>query len=239
MTQLGLLPLTRNDAGYLLLETRSFGAEADSARNSLSQLTAKGLESLFGPTSEPLYPYVSLPEADRDLGRRVRGAVKGKTAAVNLGVGNNDAKRVDELFERKLIALLVTSGYRVLLDRGAGDDELKRMDGLERFLRQRGLSASRVLPDRIEAADVMTWEGSLSAFAGITSETDLYIGYDSAGGHLAGALGVPTITVFAGAPNARMRERWSPRGPARVDVVAVEQGENADAVLRRVEELLP
>ncbi len=244
MTQLGLLPLTRSDAGYLFLETRSFGAQADSARKSLSQLTAEGLESHFGPTSEPLYPYVSLPETDRDLGRRVRGAVQGKTVAVNLGVGNNDAKRVDDVFERVLIALLVTKGYRVLLDRGAGEDELKRMDRIEKFLCERGLSVTRivsdpVLPDRIDAADVMTWQGSLSAFAGITAAADLYIGYDSAGGHLAAALGVPLISVFAGAPNARMRERWSPRGLARADVVAVEQGESADAVLRRVEELLP
>ena len=96
-----------------------------------------------------------------------------------------------------------------------------------------------MLPDRIEAADVMTWQGSLSAFAGITAAADLYIGYDSAGGHLAAALRVPVISVFAGAPNDRMRERWSPRGPARADVIAVEQGEIADAVLGRVEELLP
>ncbi len=244
MTQLGLLSLTPKDVGYCFLETRSFGAETDSARKSLSQLTAKGLESLFGPTSEPLYPYVSLPEADLDLGRRVRGAVQGKTVAVNLGVGNNDAKRVDDTFERRLIALLVTRGYRVLLDRGAGEDELKRMDRLEEFLCERGLSVSRIvsdgmLPDRIEAADVMTWQGSLSAFAGITAAADLYIGYDSAGGHLAAALRVPVISVFAGAPNDRMRERWSPRGPARADVIAVEQGEIADAVLGRVEELLP
>ena len=248
MTQLGLLPLTPNDAGYCFLETRSFGAATDFSRGegnrdaageSLSRLTADRLEYLFGPTSEPLYPYVSLPEADRDLGRRVRRAAKGKTAAVNLGVGNNDAKRVDDVFERELIALLVTRGYRVLLDRGAGEDELKHMDRLEEFPGERGLSVSRILPDRIGAADVMTWEGSLSAFAGITAEADLYIGYDSAGGHLAAALGVPLITVFAGAPNARMRERWLPRGPARADVVAVEQGDRADAVLRRVEELLP
>ena len=248
MTQLGLLPLTPNDAGYCFLETRSFGTTTDSSRGqgardaageSLSRLTADRLEHLFGRAGEPLYPYVSLPETDRDLGRRVRRAVNGKTVAVNLGVGNNDAKRVDDAFECELIALLVAKGYRVLLDRGAGADELKRMDRLETSLDRQGLSVSRIVPESIEAADVMTWEGSLSAFAGIAAEADLYIGYDSAGGHLAAALGVPLITVFAGAPNPRMRERWSPRGRAHADVVAVEQGESADAVLRRVEELLP
>ena len=55
------------------------------------------------------------------------------------------------------------------------------------------------------AANVITWEGSLSGLAGLIGVADLYVGYDSAGGHLAAALGVPAISLFAGAASARMR----------------------------------
>jgi ADP-heptose:LPS heptosyltransferase len=46
----------------------------------------------------------------------------------------------------------------------------------------------------------------------------LYVGYDSAGQHVAAALGVPLISVFAGAANERMRARWTPHaaGPCWV-----------------------
>ena len=248
LTQLGLLPLTRRDAGYCFLETRSFGSgenaidpplENAARPFSLPRLTGLRLQSLFGDHTEPVYPYVSLGPRDRRLGLSVREACGPRVAAVNLGVGSNEAKRLDDEFERELVALLVGQGYRVLLDRGAGKDELGRMDVLETSLIGRGLSVSRVRHDRIKVADVMTWEGSLSAFAGLIAGSDLYIGYDSAGGHLAAALGVPVITVFAGPPNRRMRERWSPWGRSRADVVDVGPKEKADSVLRRVEELVP
>ena len=259
LTQLGLLPVTGDDAGYYFLETRSFGSAGNTTdtppekpapeksipASALSELTGLYLQNLFGGDAEPVFPYVSLPEADRDLGRRVHEAaegvkgVKGKIAAVNLGVGSNEAKRVAGEFERELIGLLVGRGYRVLLDRGAGEEELARMDGLESLLVGRGVSVSRIRQDHIEPADVMTWEGSLSAFGGLIAGADLYVGYDSAAGHLAAALGVPVITVFAGAPNGRMRERWSPWGGSRTDVIDVDPGDEANSVLRRVGERLP
>ena len=248
LTQLGLLPLTRDDAGYCFLETRSLGSEesgpnAPSANptgaSSLPELTGLRLQTLFGEDSEPVYPYVSLAARDRGLGLSVREACGPRLAAVNLGVGSNEAKRLDDEFERELIGSLVGKGYRVLLDRGTGEEELARIRRLESSLIGRGLSVSRIRRDRIEPADVMSWEGSLSAFAGLISASALYVGYDSAGGHLAAALGVPAITVFAGAPNLRMRERWSPWGRSRADVVEVGPEEEADSVLRRVEELVP
>lgn len=248
LTQLGLLPLTRRDAGYCFLETRSFGSRENAidpllenaARPlSLPRLTGLRLQGLFGDDTEPVYPYVSLGPPDRRLGLSVREACGPRLAAVNLGVGSNEAKRLDDEFERELVALLVGRGYRVLLDRGAGKDELGRLDVLEASLIGRGLSLSRIRHDRIKLADVMTWEGSLSAFAGLIAGSDLYIGYDSAGGHLAAALGVPVITVFAGAPNRRMRERWSPWGRSTAEVIDVGSAEKTETVLGRVEELLP
>ena len=249
LTQLGMLPLTRRDEGYCFLETRSYSATGNTASSlpahasrvsSLPQWTALQMRSLFGGGPEPIRPYVDLALQDRRLGASLR-AVCGpaRLAAVNFGVGSNEAKRLDEPFERDLIGMLAGQGYRVVLDRGAGEGELSRMNALETALTERGLSLSRIHHDAVQPADVMTWEGSLSAFAGLLTVADLYIGYDSAAGHLAAALGTPLVSVFAGAPNRRMREMWSPWGRSVAKVVDVHPGEKSDSVLRRVEEFLP
>jgi len=70
--------------------------------------------------------------------------------------------------------------------------------------------------------------------------SDVYVGYDSAGQHIAAALGVPTVSVFTAAAPERHAERWRPYGPAPVHVVhetavgkAVEkQKEIAEEVVR-------
>ena len=125
-----------------------------------------------------------------------------------------------------------------MLDRGAGEKELRRMDHLEQSLIESGYSLSRIDRNGLQLADVMTWEGSISSFAGLIGAADLYVGYDSAGGHLASSLGVPVITIFAGAPNQKMRERWSPWGCSTTNVISVSANEEGNLTLERVEELL-
>jgi ADP-heptose:LPS heptosyltransferase len=83
---------------------------------------------------------------------------------------------------------------------------------------------------------VIIWEGNLSGLAGLIGAADLYEGYDSAGGHLAAALGVPANSIFAGACSARMRERWSPWGRIPARVIAVEGGADPRQILRQVQE---
>ena len=53
-------------------------------------------------------------------------------------------------------------------------------------------------------------------------QSDLYIGYDSAGQHIAAALGVPCIDVFAGFSSPRMLDRWRPTGSSESRVIAVD-----------------
>jgi ADP-heptose:LPS heptosyltransferase len=66
---------------------------------------------------------------------------------------------------------------------------------------------------------VFVWEGSLSGFGGLIASSKLYCGYDSAGGHLAAALGVPVIDIFADTSPPRLRERWKPWGEAWVKII--------------------
>jgi len=56
------------------------------------------------------------------------------------------------------------------------------------------------------------WEGSFAGFASIIASSRLYVGYDSAGQHVAAASGVPLVSIFAGFPSPRMFDRWRPVG---------------------------
>ncbi len=224
LTQLGLLPLAANDARYSFFESRSYAvAEA----RPLGRLTGCWLADRFGAAGTAAesddhreYPYVALPATDMGLGKTLKANLPGRLAAVNLGVGGSAGKRVENPFEAELLRALLYAGYTVVLDRGAGGEELERTGRLIALLESQGKTIRRVLPEgnSAPAADVYVWEGSLSGFGGLVAAADLYCGYDSAGGHLAAALGVPVIDVFTGATPARFRERWKPWGkrPVRI-----------------------
>jgi ADP-heptose:LPS heptosyltransferase len=57
-----------------------------------------------------------------------------------------------------------------------------------------------------------THDGAFAPFAAEIARSRLYIGYDSAGGHVASACGVPLISIFAGFPSERFVQRWRPGG---------------------------
>ena len=72
----------------------------------------------------------------------------------------------------------------------------------------------------LSAADLFVWRGRIGLLAALIGRSDLYIGYDSAGQHIAAALGVPCIDVFAGFSSPRMLDRWRPTGVAASRVIA-------------------
>jgi hypothetical protein len=112
---------------------------------------------------------------------------------VSLGVGGNHAKRLSDELERGLLAALAETGASILVDKGGTIEERERV---ERAL----------LPG------MRTHDGAFAPFAAQIARSRLYAGYDSAGGHVASACGVPLITVFAGAASERMFQRWRPSG---------------------------
>jgi ADP-heptose:LPS heptosyltransferase len=126
-------------------------------------------------------------------------------AAVSLGVGENDTKRVDGEFETQIIRTLGEHFRTIWIDRGVGGEEATRVTAAAR---------ASGIADRIRF-----WEGSFAGFVSVISQCDLYAGYDSAGQHAAAACGIPLITIFAGAPSERFRERWAPCGPGRIHVI--------------------
>ena len=237
LTQLGILPLVPDDSRYFFFESRSF---ASPRATSLGELTDKWLAKTFGGDSEACLPYVRLSAEDRQRGEHLREAAGNRRlAAVNLGVGDNPSKRVKDPFERELLLLLRSRGYAVVLDQGAGNEELLRTSYLIDSVRETGASVSRLGDTAEPFADLNFWRGSLSGFAGYIAASDLYVGYDSAGGHLAAALGVPGIDIFAGAASQSMIEHWTPWGKAPAAVIAVRPGQTPEEVLAAVQEQLP
>ncbi len=150
------------------------------------------------------------PDAQAYIAPRERPEESARIA-VSLGVGGNAAKLVPPPFEEKLIAALSARGS-VVIDAGAGGEEADRVR-----------RASDALP-------ITAWQGSFAGFASILSHSSLYVGYDSAGQHAAAACGVPLVTVFAGAPCERFRQRWQPSGPGPVETIAA-NGRATEAIL--------
>jgi ADP-heptose:LPS heptosyltransferase len=179
ITQLGLLPLAPPERTFHF-SSRRVGGETDN----LSELIRGWLRATFGVVGSAYIAPKSVP----DIG-------PGPVAAVSLGVGENEAKRVGGDFESGLIADLAERYASVWMDRGAGGEEARRVTAAAGGLNR-----------------VRFWEGSFAGFASIISQSDLYVGYDSAGQHAAAAAGVRSITVFAGAPSERFRRRWAAAG---------------------------
>jgi len=195
LTQLGLLPVCPEEC-YHLFESRAYGADSD---RPLPELAAAWAAETFGVADAR--PYISvgpLPAARPYI-------------TVNLGVGENPAKRLPDPFEEKLLRLLASSGLPIVLDKGGADEEAVRV---ERAAERSG-------------APISFWEGSFAGFAAIVAGSRLYVGYDSAGQHAAAACGIPLVSIFAGFPVPRMFERWRPTGPhchvVRVDRPDVEE----------------
>jgi ADP-heptose:LPS heptosyltransferase len=167
---------------------------------SLPQLAAAWAEETFGVAGAK--PYVALADAPAQ-----RGVI-----AVSLGVGENPAKRLPDPFEENLLALLAESGGEILIDKGAGGEEAVRV---ERAVSRCGARAT-------------FWDGSFAGFAAIIAAARLYVGYDSAGQHVASATGVPLVSIFAGFPSPRMFHRWRPNG----NVIRVDNPDPAEVIAR-------
>ncbi len=190
-----------DDARYYFFESRAFGGEWS---GSLSQLTGEWLRGVFD--TQDVQPYVAPPEQQRIA-----------DVTVSWGVGENADKRVGEEFETAGIATLLHHGLKVLLDCGAGDEETNR---------------ALALGNRLGRPDLLfLHRGSYASFASHIAQSRLYIGYDSAGQHVASAVGVPLISVFAGFPCPRMLSRWSPSGQT-AQVIAVDAQDPSPAIAR-------
>ncbi len=169
----------------------------------LPELTAQWLSEVFDvPRQSPYVAPVSQPRIG-DI-------------TVSLGVGDNANKRMDDDFECAVLKKLLSYQRPVVLDRGAGGEEAQRVDALTAKLNDPALHVH---------------DGSYASFASHIVQSACYVGYDSAGQHVAAAGGVPLVSVFAGHVSERMFHRWCPATKTS-HVVAVDPS-NRSTVLDR------
>ena len=112
---------------------------------------------------------------------------------VSLGVGENAAKRLYDEQECELLRAISDTSGSILVDKGGSVEERERV---ERAL----------LPG------MRTHDGAFAPFAAQIARSKLFVGYDSAGGHVASACGVPLISIAKGFVSERMAARWRPNG---------------------------
>ena len=203
ITQLGLLPVCEEER-YFFFESRSYGG---CGLETLPVLASRWAGETFGAADAR--PFLAVagqpPLPDQPV------------TAVSLGVGENPAKRIGDPFEEHLLAGLLRDGGLLVVDRGAGGEERRRVD--------RALARVAAPPGR-----VMSWDGAFAPFASIIARSRLYVGYDSAGQHVAAACGVPLVSVFAGYASPRMFWRWRPEGRGPYSVIQA-AGSGPDNVL--------
>ncbi|WP_299823196.1 hypothetical protein [uncultured Jannaschia sp.] len=229
LTQLGLLaPGPR--AAYWRLPSRKVEAGC------LGQIARDWLAARFGAAA-PTTP-LPLRLADAAWARRLRSAMTAdgrRLVAAGFGFGGNPAKRVGPEFEAGALVALVADGHRVLLARGVDGSARAATEAfyaalVDRGLRVRHLPEGRHLRPGAEA-DVVTWQADPGAFLAVIAASDAHLGYDSAGQHIAAALGVPTLTILVTAAGLRHADRWRPTGPGPIRVLRVDPGATGSAIL--------
>jgi ADP-heptose:LPS heptosyltransferase len=189
ITQLGLVPVC-DPRHYFHFNSRT----ANCALN-LTDLTQHWLQETFGQAGQA---YIAPSKV----------GIEGESprAAVSLGVGDNESKRIGDDFEIQMIRVLGEKFRTIWIDRGIGGEEARRV--------------TAVAEQSGQAGRIRYWEGSFAGFASIVAQCDFYAGYDSAGQHAAAASGTPLVSWFAGAPSERFLQRWSPAGPGSIEVIA-------------------
>jgi hypothetical protein len=222
LSQLGLLPLAE-ERRTCYFNSRANPTPHDSP--SLPALTNGWLNQLL---TEDIFlpPGLFLARekllAGRRYGERLRRAGTAGILVLNLGVGGNQRKRINGLFEEELlIAILQAMANTVIvLDTGSDPEEKERTGKLLAAMRGRGVPVASLAEEEMAGKEasfahgVVGFSGGLGALGGLVAMADAFCGYDSSGQHLASALGIPAVIVFTGAPNPRFLDRWRSLAPA-------------------------
>ncbi len=211
LTQLGLLPVCPEES-YYFFESRACGSEGD---DPLPVLAAAWARDTFNIADAA--PWIA-PKPAESI--KVHGR---PFVTISFGVGENPAKRIADPFEAELVSYAARNAY-VLIDEGAGGEEAERV---QRAIAKSGAPSKRV----------RTFRGSFATFASAIARSDLYIGYDSAGQHVAAAAGVPLLSIFAGFASPRMFARWRPWGKGKIEVICV-TGQTPAELLHQAGEFL-
>jgi ADP-heptose:LPS heptosyltransferase len=196
----------------------------------MAQLTNAWLDKI-SDVQDFVYPKVWLRPSNLQKASQLCTKLKDNGArriiAINLGVGGNARKKVGPRLEQELLpALLREPNTVILLDKGFGDDELQNSNALLRRINEKGYGIHHAVFDG-GLDTTLNWgviglQTRIGEIAALISESDEYIGYDSACQHIAAALKTPCLTIFAGSNNMRFIRRWSAFGSNTCKIVHVD-----------------
>ena len=245
LTQLGLLPLLINEQNYLFFESRSYQLPKNPEPQSIGRLTSLWLNDVLGVEGQS-HPYVALLDEYLSFGRKVVSALRRGGAshiiAISLGVGGNQRKRVSDEFEMEMVNSLI-AGSTLIIDKGGTEEERDQINRIITSLRNSGFviveineeNRAEMISEEMIEADAITWDGGIGSFAGLIADSDRYIGYDSAGQHIAAAIGVPTLTIFVNSGSTTFAERWRPYGKGDIKILSLDQSSSwADVDLNSI-----
>jgi len=245
LDQLGILPVIAAARYRLWENVRPEGA----APQSLAAQLDAWCGTLLG--GAPCLPRLAFDPERAALANRFRAAFgTAPICAVKLDHGGNAAKALPRDGEVHLLRGLRAKGWRVLLDRGFGEAELKNSDELVDALGWRvcdlddsgkglGRGVAALASDELAAAEIIRFHGSIGGWAAALSACGHAIAYDSVGHHLAAALAVPVSIAFTGWSDPGFPVAWQPQGSGKVHLVAIPTAEKGqerwwDAVLETV-----
>lgn len=233
---LPLVPLAREPKSYFGWDPSVSGKETEE-RSQLEDLN-RWLGGIFRSHSrDPLQgPFLQLEDSVLDWAQETMSPLNlGRDSilvGMNLGVGGNRGKRIHRDretvsdFERLLVTGLLDRGVTLVLDAGLGEDELERARQLYVGARERGLGTARIFGGRLLRDDsgsapvrLVLFQGPVAEYGALLRQCRIYVGYDSLGQHLAGALNLDLITVFGGHASHLFARRWRPGGEGRIRVV--------------------
>ena len=236
MTQLGLLPPVDHQWSYVLFDSRRSG---HGTPQSLVEIARNWCAHRW-PLEEngEAYSFVA-PLTKTVIGpgfRRVfEDSRRRSLIFVSLGVGGNERKRLPAEAEKALIDRLVDRAA-LIVDCGVTDAERAQIAVIAGALGRKGLriiqaNESSLDVTSLEAADVLVWEGGLGMFTQLLRVCDAYVGYDSAGQHIAAALGRPLLTLFAEGELPLFADRWRATGRGPTSTLRFIPGKPMDAEL--------
>jgi ADP-heptose:LPS heptosyltransferase len=227
LSQLGVLPIIP-EQNYFFFDSRSDISFASNM--SMAQLTNSWVTQVTGE-DDFRYPRVwprpaNLTKASR-LYQQIKANGARRVIVINLGVGGNQRKKVGGLLEKELLlSLLQEPDTVIVLDKGSGQEELQNSNSLLEAVRENGYTAENVefgaALDTECRSGVIGVQTRIGEIAAIIATCDEYIGYDSACQHIAAALQVPSLTIFAGSNNMRFIRRWSAFSPSDCQIVHVD-----------------
>jgi ADP-heptose:LPS heptosyltransferase len=236
LSQLGVLPII-DPEHYFFFDSRS---EVSLACNlSMVQLTNSWLNKITDETDFH-HPMVWLLPSNLQKATRLCDGLRNngtrRIIALNLGVGGNPRKKVGQRMELDLLlSLLQEPNTVILLDKGFGDDELQSSDALLAGVNARGFAIHHAVFEQGLGNPNLNWgvigvETRIGEIAALIANCDEYIGYDSACQHIAAALKIPCLTIFAGSNNMRFIRRWSAFGPNTCKIVHIDTLSDPSAI---------